>query len=267
MNKPYDAKDYWENRLKHNWDITGVGYINLGVYYNQWLYRVRRRVFNEHIKGLNLNFEQLRVLDIGSGMGFYLDIWKSHRVKSVTGSDIASVAVEHLRKSYPELSIMKLDISESPEAQNFCENNFNIVTAFDVLFHIVDDKKFRKAIFNISELLISGGYFIFSDNFPHGKTIKSMHQISRSIEEIGSLLEKAGFRIVKRVPMFVLMNAPLDTRSNWPFLLWRLLKSPLRIFNFLGFFYGAMLFPFEVLLTRLLKESPSTEMMICQKVQ
>jgi len=35
MNKPYDAKDYWENRLKHNWGIAGVGYINLGVYYNQ----------------------------------------------------------------------------------------------------------------------------------------------------------------------------------------------------------------------------------------
>ena len=65
--------------------------------------------------------------------------------------------------------------------------------------------------------------------------------------------------------MFVLMNTPVDTRSNWPSLLWRLLMSPVRAFNVLGFLYGVILFPLEILLTRVSKESPSTEMMICQK--
>ena len=113
MNKPYHAKDYW--------DITGVGYINLGVYYNQWLYRVRRRIFNDHIKALDLNFEQLKVLDIGSGTGFCLDLWKSLGVKSITGSDITDVAVERLKKLYSEFSILQFNIGVSLESQDFFE--------------------------------------------------------------------------------------------------------------------------------------------------
>lgn len=263
----FDAKSYWEKRLQNNWGLGGVGHIGYGVYYNRWLYKVRKKVFNYYIRSLNLNFEQSRVLDIGSGTGFYLDIWKSLRVKSVTGSDITKVSVKRLKKLYPEFSIVRLDIGSSLVEQNFFEDKFDIATAFDVLFHIVDDKKFRKAIFNISQLLVSGGYFIFSDNFLHSKTIKNTHEVDRSIEEISGILEDAGFRIVKRVPMFVLMNIPVDTRRNWPSLLWRLLMSPVRIFNVLGFLYGVILFPLEILLIRVSKESPSTEMMICQKMR
>lgn len=263
----FDAESYWEKRLQNNWGLGGVGHIGYGVYYNRWLYKVRKRVFNYHIRSLTLNFEQSKVLDIGSGTGFYLDIWKSLRVKSVTGSDITKVSVKRLKKLYPEFSIVRLDIGSSLVEQDFFGDKFDVITAFDVLFHIVDDEKFRKAVFNISQLTTSGGYFIFSDNFLHSKAIKNTHQVSRSIEEISSILEDAGFRIVKRVPMFVLMNIPVDTRSNWPSLLWRLLMSPVRIFNVLGFLYGVILFPLEILLIRVSKESPSTEMMICQKMR
>ena len=266
MNESYDVKDYWEKRLEQNWGLHGVGYLGYGIYYNQWMYRVRRRVFINHAMALKLNFGDLKVLDIGSGTGFYLNLWKTLGVKSIFGSDISDSSVKRLKKLYPEFSIVQLDIGGPLEEQNFSKRRFNIITAFDVLFHIVDDNKFRNAIFNISRSLVSDGYFIFSDNFLHGKTIRSTHQVSRSIEEIDSVLKEAGFQIIKRVPMFILMNAPIDTTSSYPLPLWRLLMLPVHVFNLLGFLYGFILFPLEILLTRVLKESPSTEMMICRKV-
>ena len=261
----FNAKDYWEKRLEKNWGLHGVGCIGYGHYYNNWLYYIRERVFNNHISALNLDFEQIKVLDIGSGTGFYLDVWKSLGVKSITGSDITSIAIDRLKKLYPEFSIVQLDIGSLLTGQEF-ESQFDVITAFDVLFHIVDDDNFRRAIFNISQLLAPGGYFIFSDNFIHGKTIRSLHIVSRSVEEINSLLKEAGFRIIKRAPMFFLMNAPADTKGRLPLLIWKLLMAPVRIINLLGIFYGVLLFPIEVFLIKFLKESPTTEMMICQKV-
>jgi len=155
------------------------------------LYRVRRNVFNYQMRKLDISsFERLKVLDIGSGTGFYLDLLRSLGVKRVTGSDIATVAVERLRKSYSRQRIVQLDIGNSLEAQGFLENAFDIITAFDVLFHIVDDKRFQKAFINISMLLKPGGYFIFSENFPHNKVIRYEYQVSRSIEEIDATIKK-----------------------------------------------------------------------------
>ena len=263
----FNTKEYWEKRLKQNVGLQGVGCLGYGKYYNMWLYKVRAKIFNDSIRVLNLNFQELKVLDIGSGTGFYLNLWKSLGVKSITGTDIAEISVEHLKESMsgPNISIVQLDIGCSLRAQGFFKNNFDIITAFDVLFHIVDDNAYRKAIFNIAFLLKSGGYFIFTDNFPHGKTIRTTHQVSRSIEEISRILKEAGFCILKRMPVFFLMNSPVDTRGYWPLLLWRLLMSPVRMIDSLGFLYGAILFPIEVFFAKVLKEGPSTEMMICQK--
>ena len=37
----FGAKDYWENRLRERYDLTGVGDIGLPKSYNEALYRVR----------------------------------------------------------------------------------------------------------------------------------------------------------------------------------------------------------------------------------
>lgn len=167
---------------------------------------------------------------------------------------------------YSEIEIVQLDIANPLTSQIFREVTFDVVTAFDVLFHIVDDDAYQHALSNISCLLEPGGYFIFSENCLHTKALRSIHQVSRPIQEISNMLKGAGFRLVKRVPMFVLMNTPVDTSSVVPVLLWRVIMAPVRMINLLGYIYGAVLFPLELFLVHRLKESPSTEMIICQKV-
>jgi SAM-dependent methyltransferase len=260
----YVAKDYWEKRLGETWGLQGVGYLNLGVPYNEWLYRMRRQVFRRQIAELNLKPCLATVLDIGSGTGFWLEQWKSLGVRSLSGIDIAAVAVERLRKTFPEIDIVQLDIARGVDWLHWT-GKFDMISAFDVLFHITNDDRFRRAIGNVSGLLKKGGYFFFSDNFLHGEAWRSDHQVSRSLEQIEGIVIESGFRIVRRVPFFVLMNAPIDCSSRWPLLAWRAFLAPIHFIPFLGSIYGAVLYPIDRALTRLMSESPTTELMICQK--
>lgn len=261
----FDPREYWEKRLTDNWGLHGAGFLSYGRYYNKWLYRVRRRVFQRIVRSLDLNPEGANVLDIGSGTGFYVDLWRSLAAKSITASDMTDVAVQRLKESHPDCRVVSLDISRPLEGQPLSGPRFDVITAFAVLFHIVDDRAFRSALFNISSLCASGGYFIFSENFPHRGRVEERHQVSRPLQEITALLQEAEFRIIQRVPMFYLMNAPVDARGRWAIILWHALMLPVRLVKPLGALYGALLFPLETFLTGALRESPTTEVMICRR--
>jgi len=256
---------YWETRLQQNWGLHGVGHLSYGMHYNRWLYKVRRHIFNREMKRLHCKWMGCDILDVGSGTGFWIDIWKALGVRSITGSDVTQVAVDRLRQMHPSSQFARLDISDSLEKQNF-DGTFDVISAFDVLFHITSNTRFADSIANISRLLVPGGYFIFSDNFLHRPEVRSDHQVSRTLPEICGVLSGAGFRIVRRAPMFILMNTPVDSSSPWVVRFWRLMMLPVRMIRPLGFLYGAVLYPIELCLTRLVQESPTTELMICQKV-
>jgi SAM-dependent methyltransferase len=180
------------------------------------------------------------------------------------GTDITEVAVERLKQTFADADITQLDISGDLAGLHWSES-FDVISAFDVLFHITEDRRFQTAFENISTLLKPRGYFLFSDNFIHGKTRRSEHQTSRSLEEIEGIVRKSGLQIIRRAPMFILMNAPIDSSSRWPLLAWRAFLAPVHFVPLLGSVYGAVLYPLELTLTRLISESPTTEIMICQK--
>ena len=262
-----DSRDkfYWEGRLATNWGLQGVGYLGHGKRYNNWLYAVRQEILRRHLRDFPIKLSEANVLDIGSGTGFWLEQWKSLGVRSLKGTDLTAVAVERLKRTFADVDVTQLDIAENLEGLSWSES-FDVVSAFDVLFHITDDDRFRKAVENISQVLKAGGYFLFSDNFVHGATRRSDHQVSRSLEVIEGIVEQCGLRIVRRAPMFFLMNAPIDTSSRWPMLAWRAFLAPVHFVPWLGSVYGAVLYPLDLALTRLVSESPTTEMMICQKI-
>ena len=65
--------------------------------------------------------------------------------------------------------------------------------------------------------------------------------------------------------MFVLMNAPIDTQGSAARTAWQWAMAPLQRFNALGGVVGACLYGPELLLTSLLSEGPSTEVMVCER--
>jgi SAM-dependent methyltransferase len=274
----FNPAEYWEGRLRRDFSLCGVGYVGLGQPYNDWLYRVRKRVFRRIVSLIDVDFPRAEVLDIGSGTGFYIERWKEAGVRRVTGVDLTQVAVEALRRRFPEDTFVQADIARAgltgsppgaPDRDQLRPGSYDVISAFDILFHIVDDRGYERAIGNIASLLRPGGWFVFSENFLRGPAVRAPHVVSRSQGEITDLLEAHGLHLHRRGPMFVLMNYPVDTASGLPRALWSALTLPLRVNRRLGqvtgFLLGAALYPFELLLTAGLREGPSTEFALCRK--
>ena len=267
MSDRFDARDYWESRLRQHYDLAGVGYRRLGRRFNEWMYRVRARVFARLAAGLSGDWSQARVLDIGAGTGFYVEQWHALGVPAVAGLDITQVAVDSLTQRFPQDQFIRSDIGQAAPAHASLlpAHAFDAISAMDVLFHIVDDEQYALAFVNVAALVKPGGWFLWSDNFLRHGTERVEHQASRSLEESERLVRAAGFEVVKRVPMFVLMNYPADTRSKLARLAWTAMVAPAALAEPLGWLVGAALYPLDVWLTGLKRESPTTEIMVCRK--
>lgn len=266
MTDSFDVRQYWERRLGEQYSLAGVGYLRLGRQYNAWMYRIRARVFSRLIRRLGVPVEDGEVLDIGSGTGFYVEQWRALGAARITGLDITQVAVEALGQRFPRDRFHRADIGRTlPADLPLAPGSFTAASAMDVLFHIVEDTEYATALGNIAALLAPGGWFIWSDNFLRHGTERVTHQASRSLADSERLVRAAGFEIVGRVPMFVLMNYPADTRSRLARFGWTAMVAPAALAEPLGWLVGAVLYPFERWLTATCRESWSTEIMICRK--
>lgn len=265
---PLNLKDYWENRLQDNFGLHGAGFIGLGKSYNKWMYRVRMKVFLSSVRSLHVDLTNREIMDIGCGTGFYIGLWKyKKKVGHLTGIDITNIAIQNLKAKFPDVRLYTADICNDTELQLNSDTQFDIISAFDVLFHITDDSKFEQAIKNIHSMLKLNGYFIFSDNFIHGAEIRSTYQVSRSLSKIEKSLKDNGFEIIRRRPMFVLMNAPIDTTKTRIKRRWKAITLLIGKGETIGSILGCILYPIEIILVSILKESASTEIMTCRKIK
>jgi SAM-dependent methyltransferase len=269
---PFDNREYWEARLSEHYSLAGVGYLRLGRRYNQWMYRVRGSVFDRVVAELRDGavprslggWRGAEILDVGSGTGFYVDRWLRLGAR-VTGLDLTAVAVERLTSHFVNARFEQADIGGTPEQLPFPAESFDAISAFDVLFHIVDDPAYARAFRNIAALLRPGGWFLWSDNFLRCGTERVTHQANRSLAESTRLVRLAGLEVVQRVPMFVLMNYPADARSRLARWAWVAMVTPALLGEVPGWLLGALLYPVERALIRMVRESPSTELMVCRK--
>ncbi|MEV4474916.1 class I SAM-dependent methyltransferase [Nonomuraea sp. NPDC049504] len=262
MKQHAELKDFWEQRLHADWTESGVGYQRLGLAFNTWMYRVRGEVFRREGAALGLDLSSARVLDVGSGTGFYLRQWRALGAKSVTGSDLTEAAAQRLRARFPGTDILRLDIADPGDTLE--PASFDAVSAMDMLFHITDDERYRSALRSVAHALRPGGTFVLSENFLHGKEQRGDHQVNHTLPWITGALADAGFDVVRRVPMLVLMNAQVDANPVWR-KLWGGLLRAVTLTETTGEVAGGLLALAERRLVRVLPESPTTELMICRR--
>ena len=79
------------------------------------------------------------------------------------------------------------------------------------------------------------------------------------------MLENAGLVIESRRPLFVLMNTPIDSSSRFLEKSWTGVNLLARRGPRTANLVGALLFPLDLALTRLLREGPATEIAVCRK--
>lgn len=255
----FDYRSYWNNRLQGDFGLESVGYLGLGRQFNKWMYRVRRVNFKRTVRRFQID-SQCRVLDIGIGSGFYVELWKTMGV-TLAGVDISENAVKKLSQKHTDSKFYTLDVGA--EALNI--GRHDVISCFDVLFHIVEDDKLGFAIENINNALKDDGLFIFTDNFLQGPEKRLEHHVSRTLSHYKNLLRKKGFAIVYRAPVFYLMNYPVDSDNRMLHRIWNILLRILPGREALGYAIGMILFTIDVVATRFMKEGTTTEIMVCRK--
>lgn len=66
----YDSRTFWEERLRRNWNLIGVGHMAYSQRYNSYLYCAKVRTLLRAIKDYQVQIENSEVLDVGSGTVF-----------------------------------------------------------------------------------------------------------------------------------------------------------------------------------------------------
>ena len=265
----YDPAAYWSERLAGSVDIEAVGWRGLGSAYNHWLYRQRARVFDQVARHHGFARRPPTVLELGPGSGFYVERWAGLGVRDLTGIDIALPAVAHLRERFPTYQFLSGDIGRPialpPRA-------FDVVTAFDVLFHIADDAAWEQALATIARALRPRGVGLITDLFPETRSIVLPHQVSRTVGTYREALARHRLRLERRWPVFVLMHPWAEPRSGvarrlapvW----WALVQRAAGHLRGAGAALGPALFAADAALTRIVRDGgPSTELWAIRRAE
>jgi SAM-dependent methyltransferase len=105
------------------------------------------------------------VLDVGSGAGHWIEFYRStYHASRVLGIELVPRLVEHLRARFasdPAVSVSHHDIGESP----LDSAPFDVVNAIGVMFHIVDDARWKQAICHLARALEPGGLMLIGGDF------------------------------------------------------------------------------------------------------
>jgi SAM-dependent methyltransferase len=108
----------------------------------------------------------LRVLDVGSGAGHWIDFYlKVFGASEVVALEISQPAVRALEARYrgaPRVRIVEADVSDAGFALG---RRFDIVNAIGVMFHIVEDNRWERAVIELARHLAPGGALVVSGQF------------------------------------------------------------------------------------------------------
>ncbi len=103
------------------------------------------------LKNLSL---QGKILDIGCHSGDLTNIIQEFTNCRVYGVDISQSSIEYAKKRFKKIEFFVADLSENIDSFN---GNFEMITAFDVLEHILE---IDKLLIKISHLISPGGYLM-----------------------------------------------------------------------------------------------------------
>lgn len=263
--RKYDPETYWAERYREI-DITKSGHVDLPEVYNAWLYRRKKERLLQGLRNAGFDPRGASVLEIAAGTGVYVEMWKSLGIGRLTGIDLSQNAMDALKVRYPEFDFHKRDLSE-PGLAELTGRGHDLVTAVDVLYHVVDDGRFPVALENLAASVRPGGFLAIHDFFLHRSERDFGYIKLRTLARYREALETAGFEILSRTPTFFLTVQPYDYRTDRAQALmtrfWHRVANPF-IQGFPGPAGWAGYWS-DRALGGILAEGPSFEMMVCRR--
>ena len=198
----YDPRRFWDERLAGHFDLRGTGETGLSLAYNRACYALRREVLARALAAAAFDPRGRRVLDVGCGTGFFTAYYLG-RGADVTGVDIAPTSIERLRARHPQARFLLADVSEVE-----LEGTWDLVNAFDVLYHITDDARWERALRTLATAVAPGGLLVLTDAFVDRPGLAA-HNRMRALARYRERLESAGLTNLATHGTQVLLNREL----------------------------------------------------------
>jgi SAM-dependent methyltransferase len=270
---PFRPRDYWSTRVTGDGSLANVGHVALGAY-NRYAYPLRLEALSRAVAGLVP--VAARVFDGGFGEGVYLEYWRQRGASLVSGVDFSPRAVAAALSRYPQSHLVQGDLASRSDLAGF--GRYDVVTAIDVLYHIVEDQAWSRAVSNLLGLVNDSGIFVASDKFPSGGAFQPMkHVRRRSLALWTRAFREQGFEIIRRVPVFVLMDDPITcgshpTLGKVAYAQWKVLTKLVRmamvspvLHRVTASAVAHLQLPLERLLLRRLTETPNLELIVARR--
>ncbi|MGH9123147.1 MAG: class I SAM-dependent methyltransferase [Acidimicrobiales bacterium] len=181
---PEATEEYWPNLIRgeSNRALEEVGQTDMGRAFNVQAYKMRRRAVLCALEAAGVSLPSARIYEAGFGVGYYLALWEQGKAVAVAGIDLSSVAVRNVRQRFPSYDLSQGDITELAKRADWGERVgcYDVVTAIDVLYHIVDDRRAAEALRNLKSLVAMGGILLLTEKFPpSGSRLAEHHHVTR----------------------------------------------------------------------------------------
>jgi hypothetical protein len=214
FSKGYDPRGYWGGVVSGGDDraVDQVGHPEMGRAFNLAAYRLRRMAVLAALSAAGRLSPPPRLFEAGYGVGFYLSCWQALGYSSVAGIDISKAAWCNVSHRYPECDLRWGDIAQLDASADWhsLEGSFDVVTAIDVLYHVVDEDSARRALVNLASLLHRDGVLLLTDKLPSStRPIRETHHVvRRPLTWYECVLQPYGLEVEAIRPVFWCMDPP-----------------------------------------------------------
>ncbi len=155
----YNAEKYWQDRFsKYGKTLTASGDEGLSEEENRRDYQLAVNTMIAILHQEKFNFDQIQVLEIGCGTGFYTQLLHDLNVKNYIGVDITDVLFPEFSKKFPNYNFIQKDVT----TEGIIAQQFDLIMMIDVIEHIVTKDKLDFAMKNIQKCLKTNGVFIIA---------------------------------------------------------------------------------------------------------
>ncbi|MCD6727437.1 MAG: class I SAM-dependent methyltransferase [Solirubrobacteraceae bacterium] len=272
MNATYEARAYWESLLGGKYSLRGVGYQGLSASFNRLFYRSVAVAAAAALDRAGVGAPR-RVLDVGSGTGYWIDFWQRRGAGEIIGLDLTRAAVEGLRERLPGIRFEQADVGAERLPGGLGE--LDAISAMSVLLHITDEERFRRAVANLGAALAPGGVLLLTEPVVvhrwWGRPFdESSNSKARPLGEWTDALAAAGLRLESLTPATCLLANTIDTRRPGTYRLafryWEALNMGVGPRERLGAVVGSTLYALDRVAMRLARTGPSTKIVVARRV-
>ncbi len=229
-----------------------VGHRSLGPAFNSYIYRRRLDVLNEYVSALGTSASDLCVLDLGCGNGFYAQLWQSIGVREYVGVDVSQQTIARLTERFPEYRFLSADLGQDGVLPQLYRQ-FDVVTLFDVIYHITDDAQALIALMTAARCLRTEGKLVLFDQVTRRDSSLVRHVKLRGVATFNKLVDDAGLAISGRKPLFALLAPPTYGIAAVDFAIavfYKLIGSVMKRFDRFGLWMGKRVYELDQRLIR-----------------